>query len=447
MPVTPAINRLVWVKSGGICAFDGCRARLVEDPTAEDDEAAIGKVAHIVGRSEKDGPRSDKPIPGGDRNGLENLMLLCPTHHDIVDNQPNTYTVERLVGMKETHERWVREQLSRAEAATPLACGVGETLHSTLLRVDHMPPFVYTAPCELSESDVKRRVRMVADDSPPMLPFIVRSKMLICFTKITDYQNPFSDAISGTGEPHPSEEWWADKDLSNWYVTLLNRALNKLTGRRGLNLDKDHHRYYFEPIRAEGGEATPLPRTERYLPLNKTSLEPRSVAWQPIRKKTGQPKKHWIHLAVGLRFHRVTGTEWVLSIRPEHRFTRDGFEPLFAKTTGRRATSMKSHMYNSNLLGDLQFWKQYLSNGDPRIIFDFGGQSLVVNAELSSAPIRWPGVPNDVKAFRNVVADDDLFTNAAYQRAIEQSDPDAELAFTELEDLAAMAEDAVGDLP
>lgn len=445
MPVTPAINRLVWVKAGGLCAFDGCRHRLVVDASDKDAEAAVGKVAHIVGHSEENGPRSDKPVPGDDRNGIENLLLLCGQHHDLVDRQPNTYTVERLVGMKEAHERWVREQLSPDEAQTPLACTVEETLHSTLLTVDHMPPWVYTAPCDLKEDEVKRRIRWSGGDDPPMLPFIVRSSMLISFSNTTEQQNPFAEAITGTGEPHSSEEWWADKDKSNWYVTLLNRALNKLTGRRGLNLDKEHHRYYFEPSKADDGTA--ITRIEKYLPLNKSSMESRNVAWQPKRKKTGQPKKHWIHLAVGLRFHRVTSNQWVLSLRPEHRFTRDGFEPLFSKATGRRATSLKSHMYNSNLLGDLQFWKQYLSKGEPRIIFDFGGQSLVVNAELAAAPIKWPGVPNDVKRFTNVVAEDDLFTNAAYLKAIEESDPDAELEYAELEDLAAMAEGAVGDLP
>ncbi len=445
MPVTPAINRLVWVKAGGVCAFDDCRKRLVEDATPEDRETATGKVAHIVGHSEERGPRSDKPTPGGDRDGIGNLILLCANHHDVVDRQVNTYTVERLVGMKEAHERWVREQLSPNEAETPLPCSIEETLHSTLLTVAGMPPIVYTANCDLAEPEVKELMRWTQGENPPMLPFIVRAEKLITFTKLTEGGNPFSEAIRGGAEPHRSVEWWPDKDKSNWYVTLLNRALNKLTGRRGLNLDKDHSRYYFEPNKDEEGKA--LPRIESYRPLNRSKPEERSVAWQPKRRKTKEPKKHWIHLAVGLRFHRVTATQWVLSIRPEHRFTRDGFEPLFSKTVGRRATSTKSHMYNINLLGDLQFWKEYLSDGKPHIIFDFGGQSLVVNAELATAPIEWPGVPDDVKSFANVLADDDLFTSAAYHKAIEENNPDAELEFHEFEELAAMADDAVGDLP
>jgi hypothetical protein len=366
-------------------------------------------------------------------------------HHDIVDRQVKTYTVERLVGMKEAHERYVRERLSPEEAATPIACSVQERLHSTLLPVDQMPHWVYSAPCELTEDEVKKRIRWPTPNDPLMLPFIVRSSLLISFYKLTEPENPFAESLAGPAEPHRAEEWWGDKDYSNWYVTLLNRSLNKLTGRRGLTLDKDHNRYFFEPERAKDGTARP--RAVQYRPLNKQKDQERHVAWQPKRRKTGNLKKHWRHLAVGLRFHRVTKTQWVLSVRPELRFTKDGFEPLFPKKIGRRATSIKSHMYNIDLLGDLQFWKEYLSDGKPHMIFDFGAQSMVVSAELLTAPIKWPGVPHDVKRFTNTVAGVDLFTSYDYHKAIERSDPDAELEFHELEDLAALAEDAVGDLP
>jgi hypothetical protein len=60
------------------------------DATPADPDAAIGKVAHIVGHSEENGPRSDQPVPGGDRNGVANLILLCAMHHDIVDRQVKT---------------------------------------------------------------------------------------------------------------------------------------------------------------------------------------------------------------------------------------------------------------------------------------------------------------------------------------------------------------------
>jgi hypothetical protein len=85
-------------------------------------------------------------------------------------------------------------------------------------------------------------------------------------------------------------------------------------------------------------------------------------------RRTGERKKYWEHLAVGLRFHQVTSQSWVLSIRPERRFTRDGFQPLTPKGTGRRATSRKARMYNEGVLREVNFWRDYLSCGRPRIV-------------------------------------------------------------------------------
>jgi len=44
----------------------------------------------------------------------ENLILLCKVHHKMVDDQPNTYTVDALKSLKKKHEKWVRETLHDA---------------------------------------------------------------------------------------------------------------------------------------------------------------------------------------------------------------------------------------------------------------------------------------------------------------------------------------------
>lgn len=436
MTVTPATNRLIWVRSAGLCAI--CRKKLVEDETAADAAAMFGKVGHIVSQSDR-GPRSDQPVPGGDRDGPANLLLLCPEHHDIIDTQPATYPVERLVGIKEAHEQWVLERLGAEEANSDPGPLLIEAVHSSVMAVDRMPLHVYAAPCDLRESDVRPRIRS-PEGKGIALPYIVREKKLITFARLTDASHPFTDAIAepAGAERHSAADWWRDKDLSNWYLALLNRTLNKLTGRRGLNLDKEHNRYYFDPLRGENDE--PLPREVEYRPLNmKTST--RSVVWQPTRKKTGEARSYWTHLAVRLRFQRVTDTAWVLAIRPELRFTVDGFQPLVPKATGRRATRAKSHLYNYDLLGELQFWKEYLSDGKPNIIVDFGGQSLVIDARLLSGQAEWPGVPGDEKPFANRTTEHDLFTISEYARALEADrDPEADIEGWELDHLAELEE-------
>jgi len=90
------------------CAL--CRAELVLDNTPHDPAKQIGKIAHIVAHSES-GPRSDPDYPKDELDKYENWILLCPTCHDKVDAQENTYTQEYLRELKRKHEKWVRDSL------------------------------------------------------------------------------------------------------------------------------------------------------------------------------------------------------------------------------------------------------------------------------------------------------------------------------------------------
>jgi len=81
--------------------------------TARDNESIVGDECHIVARS-SDGPRGNPVIPEEELNDYPNLILLCKTHHKLVDDQANTYTVEKLKVIKHRHEKWVRETLQHA---------------------------------------------------------------------------------------------------------------------------------------------------------------------------------------------------------------------------------------------------------------------------------------------------------------------------------------------
>lgn len=63
----------------------------------------MGEISHIKA-SQPGGPRHDQSQTDEQRNGFDNLLLLCPTHHKVVDDDPESYTVERLVKMKMQHE-------------------------------------------------------------------------------------------------------------------------------------------------------------------------------------------------------------------------------------------------------------------------------------------------------------------------------------------------------
>lgn len=104
-PSTATIKRLFAV-SGNLCAFPGCRANLVDGTTGK----VTGRICHIKA-NRSGGPRYDSEQSEDERQGFENLLLLCPIHHDVIDSDIESYTCERLRRMKESHENRQREQI------------------------------------------------------------------------------------------------------------------------------------------------------------------------------------------------------------------------------------------------------------------------------------------------------------------------------------------------
>lgn len=86
-------SHLLWAKSAGRCAYPACTNRCV-DSFENAGNILIGEMAHVLAYSKK-GPRSTgKPVANVDK--YENLVLLCPYHHTIVDKAPDDFPPELL---------------------------------------------------------------------------------------------------------------------------------------------------------------------------------------------------------------------------------------------------------------------------------------------------------------------------------------------------------------
>ena len=97
-PSQTTIKRL-FALSGNLCAFPKCRTRLV----SRDCKTIVGEVCHIRG-DKPTAPRHDPIQTDRDRHAAGNLILLCGTHHKVIDDQPAKYPIEALTKMKEMHE-------------------------------------------------------------------------------------------------------------------------------------------------------------------------------------------------------------------------------------------------------------------------------------------------------------------------------------------------------
>lgn len=414
MSVNSRTKFILAVKSGNLCAFPECNKPIVVLENVSK-PVIVGEIAHIIAQ-QTGGPRATPEYPKDNLDLEDNLILLCEYHHKLVDSCPDKYSIEHLRLYKKQHEDRIAQRDENNADFTGLINNdqfVSDRLSSTLLPVLRIPFSVYMAVLTVSESDAKTILK-ISDGSDVAFPFIVKENKIFTFTNIDHYVESIKNAIDpGTIEKHDARLWWSDPDTSKWYADLLRRTLNKITGRKGLLLDKEHDRYYFPPN--DGG----LPRQIQYKSLTGRSTT-RNVAWNPqFRFKEGS-RKYWEHLAVALRFHYLSSDSWCLSIRPERRFTTDGYESVESKYIGRKSTRRKSRMYNINLFEELHFWRHFLSGGSPRIVLDLGGQTLIIDNSFVSPEIKWPGIPEDQRAVRYDLYNDDIFSAAELDEALRQ---------------------------
>jgi hypothetical protein len=96
-PTDATIKRL-FARSGNSCAFPKCAVEIVQGNTL------VGEICHIKA-ARPGGPRYDPRQSAAERHGYDNLILLCGTHHTVIDDDEEAYTVERLIKMKNDHEQ------------------------------------------------------------------------------------------------------------------------------------------------------------------------------------------------------------------------------------------------------------------------------------------------------------------------------------------------------
>jgi len=108
------IIKLLLIKSGGRCQYKGCNISLYQDLITK---RFFNKayLAHIVADSSK-GPRGDSVRSSLLAKELSNIMLLCDTHHRLIDRiEVDKHPESLLLEMKKEQE----ERIERITAINP----------------------------------------------------------------------------------------------------------------------------------------------------------------------------------------------------------------------------------------------------------------------------------------------------------------------------------------
>ena len=117
--------KTLFALSGNQCAYPECANPIVEPATGYSRELVTGQICHIHAVAEK-GPRGKPGLAQKELNSPENLILLCPTHHAIVDGQHESYPPEELKRWKRDHENRMRNRGSS---------GLGTVVPDSLFRI------------------------------------------------------------------------------------------------------------------------------------------------------------------------------------------------------------------------------------------------------------------------------------------------------------------------
>jgi len=118
MPMKDKDIKLLWGRSGNRCAI--CRKELSSDASYSSDTFPLGEQAHIIAK-EAEGPRGGSILTPEERDSYPNLILLCPTHHRLIDKSEGDFPVEKLHIIKSSHELWIQSNLTGSIGAEVVA--------------------------------------------------------------------------------------------------------------------------------------------------------------------------------------------------------------------------------------------------------------------------------------------------------------------------------------
>lgn len=129
--------KLLWGRAASRCSM--CRVELTHDNQSTNSSFSLGEQAHIVAE-QSNGPRGNSILPIDERNSYHNLILLCPTHHKIIDKSEKEFPIEKLHIIKSRHEMWVQDILTK-EASN--ICKELRPVSHLLHLIEEIKPFLF----------------------------------------------------------------------------------------------------------------------------------------------------------------------------------------------------------------------------------------------------------------------------------------------------------------
>lgn len=128
MGISSDTERLLWAGSGGYCQNPACNHSLFVF-FGNGEITSLHDLAHIISKSKK-GPRGKSDLNAKERDEYENLILLCPKCHRLIDKKPEQYPAETLYDWKHHHEDVIQHAFAEPvySSREKLACVIQKLL-------------------------------------------------------------------------------------------------------------------------------------------------------------------------------------------------------------------------------------------------------------------------------------------------------------------------------
>ena len=174
----------LYAMSGNVCAMPSCNTKLFTES-----EDFLGQICHINARS-KNGPRYDQNQSDEERNSYDNLLILCPNCHVIIDGREDLYPAEALKEIKRIHEKYY----GRMERDEDLFKAQRILNTSTSLHVEHSNNVAINSPGTTQTTVLQ--FRTTKKTPPPINPpadSIASNRLLHSYIKhLIDRYNDFA---------------------------------------------------------------------------------------------------------------------------------------------------------------------------------------------------------------------------------------------------------------
>lgn len=109
MAITEQVKRRLWSSSGGYCQNPSCRTELFRF-FASGKATSVEELAHVIARKQS-GARGENELTESQRDEFENLIILCPTCHTLVDKNAEEFPVDLLSRWKNEHQSTIKNAL------------------------------------------------------------------------------------------------------------------------------------------------------------------------------------------------------------------------------------------------------------------------------------------------------------------------------------------------